>query len=865
MEKSTGNLTLIGLLVLVCSLVWASSANGYSGATHRQITKYVLGGNKDTTKYSFSKVELMYYALKDIGINIVKQQEQEDIAAKIEEGSEEEDNPFWRCKHQFYDPTKPVEEAGLTDGIFPGDPSLLWAQDIKQEWSWKNIREYYFKALTEEDSEDRNKYTDKTFIGLGHIIHLLQDKTVPSHTRNDAHLPELRDWDITGQHDYYEEFCKEEANLAYFAKENFYSDYPVIEFEELKSDPNPEEPVKFSDFWDTDLHFDNFGKGLAEYTNHNFVSRDTNFDVPTDSEIHYYNYPIWTGYHHKPFTFTDKDGAERTVDVLYLKSNATDNYKPDKSGELGYLTTFGYWNLHTDDYGHRPTYVLNDKCHEEYARLLFPRAVGYSAGLLNYFFRGKLDARMEYVPNTSPIQYRLKITNESEEEMTSGTLTLLYENFKGEYIQVHTQVLAEPIPAGEEYSGDLVFTQPTERVVNYIVVFNGTLGNEAPAAGSNEKGAVIGKVLPNPLTVAWKEGDGSIHIYNLTVDTDEDGIPNYLENNRPQPDPADCLIPVRASHPLNIHITDGKLVYDANGGVYFYDLTMDSDGDGIPNYLENPPLSPDPAESLAFATTPGYKGIFDTLANQVFTSYSNETCDAHNMRYNIYRYDLTTGEDQLIATICGKPSAAYGNRIVYTRKVYYPDLFGWPEMVFLRDVTTGQDRIVYELDIDPVPSYTPYQWDPDIYGDKIVYTYNPGDEDASEGGHIDLYDLATSAHRRIGTYSLDGPPPFSEPRIDSNLAVWTVAQAWPEERYLSVYDLVAGAKIPVTESNTTSVPQTAQGVVIWGEEHHPGATEPDNPVNQLYLFDSLYPAKRAIKLIDLTGSEGEISEWTIGY
>jgi hypothetical protein len=35
--------------------------------------------------------------------------------------------------------------------------------------------------------------------------------------------------------------------------------------------------------------------------------------------------------------------------------------------------------------------TLDLECYKEYAQNLIPRAVGYSAGLLNYFFRGTLD------------------------------------------------------------------------------------------------------------------------------------------------------------------------------------------------------------------------------------------------------------------------------------------------------------------------------------------------------------------------------------------------------------------------------------------------------------------------------------------
>ncbi|MGH7930585.1 MAG: hypothetical protein ACREQV_22675 [Candidatus Binatia bacterium] len=48
---------------------------------------------------------------------------------------------------------------------------------------------------------------------------------------------------------------------------------------------------------------------------------------------------------------------------------------------------------------------FDDRVYEDYARLLPPRAVGYSAGLLDYFFRGRLKAelrRVEGMPRSYP-------------------------------------------------------------------------------------------------------------------------------------------------------------------------------------------------------------------------------------------------------------------------------------------------------------------------------------------------------------------------------------------------------------------------------------------------------------------------------
>lgn len=65
---------------------------------------------------------------------------------------------------------------------------------------------------------------------------------------------------------------------------------------------------------------------------------------------------------------------------------------------------------------------LNDTIHRTYADFLIPRAVGYSASLLNYFFRG--DITIERDSNDS-CKYVVK--NLSNENM-SGSFGLYYDD-----------------------------------------------------------------------------------------------------------------------------------------------------------------------------------------------------------------------------------------------------------------------------------------------------------------------------------------------------------------------------------------------------------------------------------------------------
>ena len=133
---------------------------------------------------------------------------------------------------------------------------------------------------------------------------------------------------------------------------------------------------------------------------------------------------------------------------------------------------------------------LDDNVYKDYASLLLPRAVGYSAGLINYFFRGKIN--MEKDPNNSSLYV---IKNESDEYM-SGTFTLYYDDTTDNrrYLTSWNKSINP-----NSTSDSVTFTPPTDQKEKgkYILVFKGTMGNEI--------GAVVGRVVE-----LKKEGIGSV-------------------------------------------------------------------------------------------------------------------------------------------------------------------------------------------------------------------------------------------------------------------------------------------------------------------------------------------------------------------
>lgn len=88
------------------------------------------------------------------------------------QGSIDEDDPAIRALNHFYDPMRGM-------GINNYQNAIDWAvgKNKGNEFSWLESIAKYAKG-------DR----EGALIGLGHILHLAEDMTVPDHTRNDAHI-----------------------------------------------------------------------------------------------------------------------------------------------------------------------------------------------------------------------------------------------------------------------------------------------------------------------------------------------------------------------------------------------------------------------------------------------------------------------------------------------------------------------------------------------------------------------------------------------------------------------------------------------------------------------------------------------------
>src|SRR5439155_22195409 len=91
------------------------------------------------------------------------------------------------------------------------------------------------------------------------------------------------------------------------------------------------------------------------------------------------------------------------------------------------VSSRSFWDRHLETSQQRPKFSLNTYNYHASADVLPPRAVGYSSGFLDYFFRGRLDVDL-VSDSTDPSVARLTGTNTSADALVAGTLTAYAED-----------------------------------------------------------------------------------------------------------------------------------------------------------------------------------------------------------------------------------------------------------------------------------------------------------------------------------------------------------------------------------------------------------------------------------------------------
>lgn len=245
-----------------------------------------------------------------------------------------------------------------------------------------------------------------------------------------------------------------------------------------------------------------FSQGLAEYTNANYFSDDTifTFERYSTDDRQYFPYPRKTSTDLSSYlaglksaeTFTDLDGSIETGTWISKVSDGETVGHLVKSA----LFSRAIYNVFGEGELFYSSLYREIKCFEDYASLLLPRAVGYSAGLLNYFFRGSIDitppGRGIYALEDSTseefitIKLRAQNTTENGDEMLSGTIQLVAKYQPVQDATFVYQIVGEAggingIP--KDYPVELTFNlgtaiPVTATDVTLQIIYHGRLGNE---------------------------------------------------------------------------------------------------------------------------------------------------------------------------------------------------------------------------------------------------------------------------------------------------------------------------------------------------------------------------------------------------
>lgn len=503
--------------LILISLMWVSHGYSLKEATHKSINENIAG--RTVNEFSLNDYLMNHLGFK-AGVKeplhgyseFYRQYVNQRIENWLGEGGFQEDRPGeWydyflnrptRSVNHFHNPLKHWSEAGLNDilGLYSGQSSVLWSQNPNQhiggKWSWKDARDYFYAGLTSSKTADREMNFSNMFRAVGQLMHLVHDSSVPEHTRNDAHaLPA------------YEAYVENVRNANSTLWRSWINGSPPFDKSILNVPTVPLAPVPISRIIDTDRYTGMNPEvtidsriGLAEYTNANFLSRDTMFtDDLNSTNRHYFPYPKGSN----AILWTDSSNNRR-----YLR-------KTGDGEPISHLTVASI--LYNDRLKYFPQYNralpvgLDDKCYQEYAYKLIPRAVGYSAGLLDYFFRGDIDMVPDDATGSGYV-----IVNNSNEDM-NGTFELFYDKTTDERVKLTVPILSTPITIGKKSSGNnkspnITFSAPTDAKEpgKYMLVFKGNLGNETDS--------VVGKVieLPNKSFIFLIASPTSYAVWEIT-------------------------------------------------------------------------------------------------------------------------------------------------------------------------------------------------------------------------------------------------------------------------------------------------------------------------------------------------------------
>ncbi|OGP11990.1 MAG: hypothetical protein A3G39_07010 [Deltaproteobacteria bacterium RIFCSPLOWO2_12_FULL_43_16] len=518
------------LFVILC-LAFPFVADALETDTHKAINKYIA-------RNTLNGFSLDSYLKNQLGFANGIEEEFKSTETKkawdwVQFGGEFEDIPAWylqyiRSLNHFHNP---ITEEGFKGNCLQSSlcvSSTVWAlmplgtqSSLTGNYSWYDVRAYYYTALTGKDysgniiaadKTQRDAYFAQTFRGLGQLMHLIQDASVPSHTRNDFHF-------IKNYEDYAKSFV-ERFGVSTPNNADFYNGTISA----------------ITSFIDTNQYtgsnpVDVIGNtiGLSEYTNANFFSEDTIFSFS-------FPYPSWSNVVEYPQDMGN--GKKRT----YLKKLGQGEVVGDKTGygeHIEHLAAGRWFYKYLPEFIKGSGLTLDDNVYNNYASLLLPRAVGYSAGFLNYFFRGNFKiTNASYTSTSVTMQIKNKTyinpsepANSAIETMGPGSLMVSYsykDSQKNTIYGLSSSVNVDNVPSGCNSYLNITFplngSIPSDASdVSFILIYRGVLGSESDAIAA-KKAPIVGSTRIAYYHQPGGFGSGNNPSYIYSIDPDGQNI-----------------------------------------------------------------------------------------------------------------------------------------------------------------------------------------------------------------------------------------------------------------------------------------------------------------------------------------------------
>jgi hypothetical protein len=537
------NKSVSGILVAVALCMYSTPVLAYQAMTHAAITNHVASrtilSNKELMAgmgfdviHSFTVDELLWTNGKgDSECNTSARDRNIEhfyCGAAIEDWGS-------RTYNHYFDPRRnlalyPVDSPPIP---FDVEKNPDWALEDEidisgQDFSLKDAYDHFLLSKTSMLPEQRKRREQQLFLTLGRVLHNLQDMAQPADVRNDFHSDHETLWGNASipflpDTDYYE------RNTESLWKELPLAGYPDLDLNDFR---------KARDFWLTDYslsHGQWQGKGLAEFSNWNFVSKNSNFAAITIGNRTPFGpqiplFPNDNYDHPKPEDVTSIDIELSRPDgsaFFKLKGYVGNTVKDIYQWEESYNEKAAVFSILAPAIYSRPgvpiawksSLTLDDDCYEAARQYLIPRAVAYSAGLVNYFFRGQMAVDNVNILGAYPTErdtyISFTMTNVSSDHtpgnapfhFENGAFNLYYERKNG------SRRGAQPFSGSEavELSGQEKLYDQESKALQYVIttldwdrskpltlVYDGIIGDE--------RGIAVKKIYPDPLLAFTVEG-----------------------------------------------------------------------------------------------------------------------------------------------------------------------------------------------------------------------------------------------------------------------------------------------------------------------------------------------------------------------